>query len=155
MSKWLARLLGVLLAAMILFGSPATSVAAMDNAALDAAWREYKSRRTHLEPAYRFPHSRCFGMASIQHGLPLTLLLAVARGESDFVETARSRANAHGVMQILWPDTARHLGIYRLSKLYDPCTNIDASCDYFIKELNAACGLSIQRPNFQSKGLFD
>ena len=37
-------------------------------------------------------------------------------------------------MQILWPDTARHLGIYRLSQLYDPCTNIDAGARY-LKEL--------------------
>ena len=37
-------------------------------------------------------------------------------------------------MQILWPDTARHLGIHRLSELYDPCTNIDAGARY-LKEL--------------------
>ncbi len=33
-------------------------------------------------------------------------------------------------MQILWPTTAHHLGIYRLSELYDPCTNIDAGARY-------------------------
>jgi hypothetical protein len=60
--------------------------------------------------------------------------LAVARGESDFEPMARSKANAHGVMQILWPTTANHLGIYRLSDLYDPCTNIDAGARY-LKEL--------------------
>ena len=37
-------------------------------------------------------------------------------------------------MQILWPDTARHLGIHRLSELYDPCTNIDAGARY-LREL--------------------
>ena len=71
-----------------------------------------------------------------RYDLPETLLLAVARGESDFEPTARSKANAHGVMQILWPTTARHLGIYRLSELYDPCTNIDAGARY-LKELVA------------------
>ena len=100
----------------------------------DAAWRDYASNRTHLGPAYRFPHASCFSTASLQYGLPETLLLAVARGESDFEATARSRANAHGVMQILWPDTAKHLGIHRLSELYDPCTNIDAGARY-LKEL--------------------
>jgi hypothetical protein len=101
---------------------------------LDSAWRDYSSTKTQLEPAYRFPFANCFGSAARQYDLPETLLLAVARGESDFEATARSRANAHGVMQILWPDTARHLGIHRLSELYDPCTNIDAGARY-LKEL--------------------
>ncbi len=103
---------------------------------LDSAWRDYSSTKTQLEPAYRFPFANCFGSAARQYDLPETLLLAVARGESDFEATARSRANAHGVMQILWPDTARHLGIHRLSELYDPCTNIDAGARY-LKELLA------------------
>ena len=100
----------------------------------DNAWRTYRNEQSHLEPAYRFPHSRCFRAAAVTYGLPETLLLAVARGESDFEATARSKANAHGVMQILWPGTARHLGIHRLSELYDPCTNIDAGARY-LKEL--------------------
>jgi hypothetical protein len=100
------------------------------------AWRDYANNRSHLEPAYNFPHASCFGKAAIQYDLPETLLLAVARGESDFEATARSKANAHGVMQILWPDTAKHLGIHRLSELYDPCTNIDAGARY-LKELLA------------------
>ena len=103
---------------------------------LDAAWRDYSNTHAQAEPAYRFPFANCFDAAARQHGLPETLLLAVARGESDFEATARSRANAHGVMQILWPDTARHLGIHRLSQLYDPCTNIDAGARY-LKELLA------------------
>ena len=102
----------------------------------DTAWRYYSVTKAHLEPAYRFPFANCFGTAALQYGLPETLLLAVARGESDFEATARSRANAHGVMQILWPDTARHLGVHRLSELYDPCTNIDAGARY-LKELLA------------------
>ncbi len=101
---------------------------------LDAAWRDYASRQASLQPAYRFPHATCFSAAALDHDLPESLLLAVARGESDFEATARSRANAHGVMQILWPGTARHLGIHRLSDLYDPCTNIDAGARY-LKEL--------------------
>jgi len=103
---------------------------------LDAAWQMYRNEQAHLEPAYRFPHALCFDVAALEHGLPETLLLAVARGESDFEATARSKANAHGVMQILWPGTARHLGIHRLSELYDPCTNIDAGARY-LKEMLA------------------
>ena len=101
---------------------------------LDAQWARYAKQQTDVEPAYAFPHSTCFKAAALQYNLPETLLLAVARGESDFEPTARSRANAHGVMQILWPDTARHLGIHRLSQLYDPCTNIDAGARY-LREL--------------------
>ena len=101
---------------------------------LDARWQEYARSQSALEPAYTFPHATCFKAAALQYGLPETLLLAVARGESDFKPTARSKANAHGVMQILWPDTARHLGIHRLSELYEPCTNIDAGARY-LREL--------------------
>lgn len=107
-----------------------------ENAELHSAWQNYIDEQSRLPPAYRFPHERCFKAAALEHGLPETLLLAVARGESNFEPTARSRANAHGVMQILWPDTARHLGIHRLSQLYDPCTNIDAGARY-LKELLA------------------
>ena len=110
------------------------AVASDESADFNSAWRNYNDSQTHLQPAYRFPHTTCFGAAALEYDLPLTLLLAVARGESDFEATARSRANAHGVMQILWPDTARHLGIYRLSQLYDPCTNIDAGARY-LREL--------------------
>lgn len=101
---------------------------------LDSAWSNYLATQTTVEPAYRFPHASCFGVAALEYDLPETLLIAVARGESDFEATARSRANAHGVMQILWPGTAKHLGIHRLSDLYDPCTNIDAGARY-LKEL--------------------
>lgn len=101
---------------------------------LDAQWARYARQQASTEPAYAFPHSTCFKAAALQYDLPETLLLAIARGESDFEPTARSRANAHGVMQILWPDTARHLGIHRLSDLYEPCTNIDAGARY-LKEL--------------------
>jgi len=97
---------------------------------LEGAWKYYTTNRANLEPAYRFPYASCFAQAARQYDLPETLLMAVARGESDFEATARSRANAHGVMQILWPETARHLGIHRLSQLYDPCTNIDAGARY-------------------------
>ncbi len=102
----------------------------------DTAWNSYLSNDTGLEPSYRFPHASCFRAAAATHGLPETLLLAVARGESDFETTARSRANAHGLMQILWPTTANHLGIHRLTELYDPCTNIDAGARYLQEMLN-------------------
>ncbi len=133
------RVTSVFLTALALLLS-AGATARDDAVDFDSAWRSYALSRTHLEPAYRFPHSTCFGAAALQYDLPLTLLLAVARGESDFEATARSRANAHGVMQILWPGTAKHLGIYRLSQLYDPCTNIDAGARYLRELLDEYAG---------------
>ncbi len=121
-----AIFLGILLNA----GVPAASSSVDAETDPDAAWKNYQRNETGLEPSYRFPHASCFRAAAAAYDLPETLLLAVARGESDFEPTARSRANAHGVMQILWPTTANHLGIYRLTELYDPCTNIDAGARY-------------------------
>lgn len=116
--------------ALLLLAGVATGAKVHAGPEPDTAWQNYLNNDTHLEPSYRFPHINCFRAAARMHGLPATLLLAVARGESDFEATARSRANAHGVMQILWPTTANHLGIFRLSELYDPCTNIEAGARY-------------------------
>lgn len=125
-----------LIGCWLLLATLLASTAVASRTDIAAAWRDYAARDMSRDPAYRFPHADCFAAASRAHALPETLLLAVARGESDFEATARSRANAHGVMQILWPDTAHHLGIRRLSDLYDPCTNIDAGARY-LKELLA------------------
>ena len=133
MSRRPCRLLPLLVTVLLCSVGAITHAMEQD---LDNAWRDYSRTKTHIEPAYRFPFSSCFSTAALQYNLPETLLLAVARGESDFEATARSRANAHGVMQILWPDTAKHLGIHRLSELYDPCTNIDAGARY-LRELLA------------------
>jgi len=118
---------------------------------LDAQWKTYARHQATFEPAYKFPHSTCFKAAALQYDLPETLLLAVARGESDFETTARSRANAHGVMQILWPGTANHLGIDRLSELYEPCTNIDAGARYLqelLKTYDGNLHLSLAAYNY-------
>lgn len=101
---------------------------------LSDAWSQYRDKSAMREPNLDFPFEHCFRRSATAHGLPVTLLLAVARGESDFNPRAVSHANAVGLMQILWPGTARHLGIYRRSQLYDPCTNVDAGARY-LKEL--------------------
>ncbi len=120
----------IIIAGIVLTMFALTADARTRHAELDASWKNYSAAQTTLAPAYNFPHSSCFQVAALQHGIPESLLLAVARGESDFNTTARSRANAHGVMQIQWPGTAKHLGIQRLSDLYEPCTNIDAGARY-------------------------
>ena len=68
------------------------------------------------------------------HHVPLDLLLAVAATESNWDPGARSHANAHGLMQIQWPGTARHLGVRRVSELYNPCLNIELGARY-LREL--------------------
>ena len=130
------RKFGIVVVGTLLPAFAVTADGRASDPGLDAAWQQYMASGTTIEPAYRFPYATCFGVAALEYDIPETLLLAVARGESDFEPTARSKANAHGVMQILWPGTARHLGIHRLSQLYDPCTNIDAGARYLREMLD-------------------
>ncbi len=81
-----------------------------------------------------YPFEGCFQLASRMHHVPLDLLLAVAATESNWDPAARSDANAHGIMQIQWPGTARHLGVRRVSELYNPCLNIELGARY-LREL--------------------
>ncbi len=111
----------------ILFSAAA---AATPQSTLSDAWANYSRDAANQSPAYRFPYQQCFDEAARRHAMPVTLLLAVARGESDFNVTARSKADAHGLMQILWPGTARDLGFNRVSELYEPCRNVDAGTRY-------------------------
>ena len=108
--------------------------ASIDRRATEARWKTYATNALQTSPALDFPYAHCFRRAATAHGLPETLLLAVARGESDFKPRARSSANAYGLMQILWPGTAKHLGLEKLSEVLDPCTNVDAGARY-LKEL--------------------
>lgn len=101
---------------------------------LNDAWRLYLNTDAKRDPGIQFPYFECFQRAAVAHDLPVTLLLALARGESDFDARAVSSANALGLMQILWPGTAQHLGINRQSELFKPCVNVDAGARY-LKEL--------------------
>ncbi len=80
------------------------------------------------------PYQRCFELAARLHDVPLELLIGVARTESNYDPDARSDANAHGIMQIQWPGTARHLGVRRPAELYNPCLNIALGARY-LREL--------------------
>ncbi len=108
--------------------------ASIDAGVLEAKWQTYAETAAQTQPAMSFPYAHCFKRAAASHELSETLLLAVARGESDFEADARSHANAYGLMQILWPGTAKHLGLNRLSDLLEPCTNVEAGARY-LKEL--------------------
>lgn len=104
--------------------------------ALADAWADYKLLHLEKPPAFTFKYESCFRVAARRYNLPLTLLLAVARGESDFNPKAVSKANAIGIMQILWPTTAKELGITRKADLFEPCTNIQAGARYLRYLLN-------------------
>ena len=98
------------------------------------AWQQYLSEQSNREPGLRYPYEHCFRQAAQAFDIPLTLLLAIARGESDFNPKAVSDRSAYGLMQIQWPGTARHLGIRRITELYVPCTNVRAGAKY-LREL--------------------
>jgi hypothetical protein len=108
-----------------------------------AQWAQF-ARSEPAKLQWQFPYQHCFESAAARHKLPMSLLLAVARGESNFDPNARSTANAHGLMQIRWPTTARHLGFSRLGQLYDPCANVDAGAKYLV-ELRKRYGGDIHR----------
>ena len=88
------------------------------------------------DSSVRYPYLSCFEIASRLHGVPLDVLLAVAATESNWDPDARSAANAHGIMQIQWPGTARHLGVKRVAELYNPCLNIELGARYLAQLMN-------------------
>lgn len=93
-------------------------------------WRRFMTAEAEAMPAVEYPYRSCFRGAAAEHDLPVALLVAVARGESNFDPDAISSADARGLMQIRWPTTARHLGFSRASELHDPCPNIEAGARY-------------------------
>ncbi len=99
---------------------------------LEETWSSYLLERRvgETSTARRYPFDDCFTASSARHGIPKTLLLAIARGESNFDAGAVSEAGAVGIMQIHWPLTAKHLRIESRKQLFDPCVNIDAGARY-------------------------
>ena len=130
--------LTIIVAGLLLFGNGQPLRGAIKETVpnIEALWRQYFVNAAGKAPTKNFPYAHCFRSAAQKYDLPMTLLLAVARGESNFNPRAQSDRNCHGLMQIQWPGTARHLGIYRLQALYEPCTNIDAGAKYLRELLN-------------------
>ena len=73
-----------------------------------------------------------FQAAAQRYDLPLDLLTAVARAESNFRQDAVSHAGAMGVMQLM-PGTARHLGV---TDPFDPHQNIMGGARYLREQLD-------------------
>ena len=98
--------------------------------AIIKAWKDFSLKTEEAAVKGEYPYMKCFEEASRKYNIPLALLLAVARGESNFDPGARSNKGCLGIMQIQWPGTANDLGITRKSDLLDPCTNIDTGAKY-------------------------
>ena len=80
------------------------------------------------------PYRECFESTAKTYNLDRDWLTAIAIVESSLNPKAVSSANAVGLMQIKWPQTAAHLGVRTRSALFDPCTNVDAGGRY-LREL--------------------
>ena len=126
----------ILITCILLFGNgqPLESAVKETVPNIEALWRRYVVKEADKLPVKNFPYEHCFRAAAQKYDLPMSLLLAVARGESNFNPRAKSDRNCHGLMQIQWPGTAKHLGVIRLQALYEPCTNIRAGARY-LREL--------------------
>jgi hypothetical protein len=114
-------------------------------------WKAFEEVKDELQTRGDYPFMGCFEEAARKYRLPLALLLAMARGESDFDPKARSHKDACGIMQIKWPETARDLGIHRKSDLFDPCVNIDAGARYLawlIERFNGDTYLAVAAYNY-------
>lgn len=75
---------------------------------------------------------KIFEEASSMYGVPLNLVKAVAKAESNFNASAVSKAGAIGVMQLM-PSTARSLGV---SDPYDARQNIMGGTKYLRENLD-------------------
>ena len=94
------------------------------------AWKDFSENSKEAAVKEGYPYIGCFERAALRHHIPLPLLLAVARGESNFDPAAESNKGCLGIMQIQWPGTAKDLGITNKSDLLDPCINIDTGARY-------------------------
>lgn len=92
-------------------------------------------RWNHISLRFPHPHAKLFRNHARKNGLDLSFPVAIARQESAFLPTARSRVGARGLMQLM-PKTAKetarkHKVPYRrLSQLNSPKTNITLGSAY-------------------------
>lgn len=75
------------------------------------------------------PYHQMVLNASLQHGVPASLIHAVIQKESGYNPAATSKRHARGLMQIT-PETGRFVGVRDSRRLYDPQTNINAGASY-------------------------
>lgn len=76
------------------------------------------------------PYADLFRSAGAEHGIPPSILAAVAKAESAFDPEAVSHAGAQGLMQFM-PATAADMGV----DPYDPASAIDGAARYLSQNL--------------------
>ena len=76
------------------------------------------------------PYADLFRSAGAAHGIPPSILAAVAKAESAFDPDAVSHAGAQGLMQFM-PATAEEMGV----DPYDPASAIDGAARYLSQNL--------------------
>lgn len=111
--------------------SPAGTVKTDASQAAESGFREKleaaaakNSGSQSLDPIFR--------EASAAYGVPVKLVKAVAKAESDFNPKVVSKAGASGVMQLM-PATARELGV---KNIFDPRENIFGGVRYLKERLD-------------------
>lgn len=77
-------------------------------------------------------YESCFQAAADTYQVPVNLLKAVAKAESNFTADAVSPCGAQGIMQLM-PSTARYLGV---SNSFDPAQNIMGGAKYLRQMLD-------------------
>ncbi len=115
---------------ILLFQLSHPAFSMISNSSVEGEWNTYWKDASSKMPGGKFPYQNCFEQSAKDQDLPLSFLLAVARGESDFNPTAVSKSNALGIMQILWPGTAKDLGFKSKEEVFQPCPNIKAGAKY-------------------------
>jgi len=81
-------------------------------------------------------YESCFQAAADTYQVPVNLLKAVAKAESNFTADAVSPCGAQGIMQLM-PSTARYLGV---SNSFDPAQNIMGGAKYLRQMLDSFDG---------------
>jgi soluble lytic murein transglycosylase-like protein len=77
------------------------------------------------------PHGPLIATTARRHGVPVALFTALVWQESGFRATAKSRAGARGLTQLM-PATARALGV---RSIYDPAQNLSGGARYLKTQL--------------------
>jgi len=85
------------------------------------------------------PYSDIIETAAVRHGVPVELVHAVIKVESDYQERARSSKGAMGLMQLM-PETARRFAV---ADPYNPQQNIEGGITYLKTLLDRFPSLSL------------